>query len=145
VTDAENNSIQIFNSNGQFVRKFGSEGEENGQMQSPIGVGLLSNGNIVVAEDNNRVQIFDFEGNFVRMVGAGQVKHLAISLLILKTTSWWLIETAIAFRCSTKMAITSKPLELGSSHLLAVFAWIEREGLLSAKVVMATESPSFSS
>jgi len=44
-------------------------------MSYPVGVGLLSNGNIVVAEDNNRVQIFDFEGNFVRMVGAGQVKH----------------------------------------------------------------------
>ena len=44
-------------------------------MQSPFGVGLLSNANIVVSEwQGNRLQIFDVEGNFVRIVGAGQVK-----------------------------------------------------------------------
>ena len=75
MTDANNHRIQIFNSHGQFVRKFGFEGKGNGQMNGPLGVGLLSNGNIVVSEnDGNRLQIFDFEGNFVRIVGAGQFK-----------------------------------------------------------------------
>jgi len=45
-------------------------------MKNPIGVGLLSNGNIVVSEfSGNRLQIFDSQGNFVRIVGAGQVKN----------------------------------------------------------------------
>ena len=68
-----NHRIQIFNSQGQFVRKFGSEGEGNGQMKYPSGAGVLSNGNIVVSEiRSNRLQIFDSQGNFVRIVGAGQ-------------------------------------------------------------------------
>jgi len=45
-------------------------------MKFPVGVGLLSNENIVVSENSgNRLQIFDFEGNFVRIVGAGQFKN----------------------------------------------------------------------
>jgi len=44
-------------------------------MKNPLGVGLLSNQNIVVAEnDGNRLQIFDSQGTFVRIIGAGQVK-----------------------------------------------------------------------
>ena len=45
-------------------------------MQNTVGIGLLSNGNIVVGEHNgNRLLIFDFQGNFVRIVGAGQLKN----------------------------------------------------------------------
>ena len=45
-------------------------------MNCPIGIGLLSNENIVVAEESgNRLQIFDSGGNFIRIVGAGQVKN----------------------------------------------------------------------
>ena len=76
MADCNNDHIQIFNSQGQFARTFGSEGAGNGQMKNPVGVGLLSNGNIVVAEsDGNRLQIFDSQGNFVRIVGAGQLKN----------------------------------------------------------------------
>ena len=72
----------------------------------------------------------------------GKLKIPFISLLILMTTSWWLTLTTIAFRCSIKMETTSKPLEQGSSHALLVFAWIVREGSLSAKMVL-TGFPSF--
>ena len=55
---------------------FGSNGNGNGQLNGPSGVGLLSNGNIVIAEHGwDRLQIFDSQGNFVRIVGAGQVLH----------------------------------------------------------------------
>jgi len=47
MADFANHRIQIFNSQGQFIRKFGSEGAGNGQMCNPFGVGLLSNANIV--------------------------------------------------------------------------------------------------
>ena len=66
-----------------------------------------------------------------------------IFLLILMTTSWSLITAKIAFKCFIRLAITSNPLELGSLSTLLVFAWIVREGLLSAKVAKAKESRSF--
>jgi len=130
VTDCSNHRIHIFNSQGQFIRKFGSEGTGNGQMNGPVGVGLLSNGNIVVADDNNRVQIFDFEGNFVRIVGAGQVRN-PWHLFVDSDENILVADNAIiAFKCSTKMAITSKPLDQGRFQTLVVFAWTVREGLL---------------
>jgi len=68
--------VSVFNSNGQFLRKFGSSGNGNGQLSSPCGIGLLSNGNIAVCENGNkRVSIFDSQGNFVRHVGAGQLSN----------------------------------------------------------------------
>jgi len=43
-------------------------------MNSPWGVGLLSNGDIVVSEfGRKRLQIF--EGNFIRIMGAGQLAN----------------------------------------------------------------------
>jgi len=75
-------AFRFSNSQGQFVRKFGSWGTENGQMNTPISVGLLSNGNIVVSEyGGKRLQIFDAQGNFVLIVGAGQV-DLPRSLIV---------------------------------------------------------------
>jgi len=45
-------------------------------LEDPFGVGVLSNGNIVVSErEGKRLQIFDSQGNFVRVLGAGQVKN----------------------------------------------------------------------
>ena len=40
--------VSFFNSNGQFLRKFGSSGNGNGQLSSPRGISLTSNGNVVV-------------------------------------------------------------------------------------------------
>ena len=100
-------------------------------MNGPVGVGLLSNGNIVVAEwEGDRLQIFDFEGNFVRIVGAGQV-HWPRHLFVDSDENILVADNAIiAFKCSTKMAITSKPLDQGRFQTLVVFAWTVREGLL---------------
>ena len=54
-----------------FLRKFGSEGEGNGQF-NPLGVGVLANGNVVVGDYlRAKCQIFDSVGNFVREFGAG--------------------------------------------------------------------------
>ena len=131
VADHANHRIQVFNSNGEYVRKFGSYGNGNGQVQNPIGVGLLSNGNIVVAEwYGNRVQIFDSQAS---LFGLWVLGWSILFLLILTTTSWSLITSTVAFKFSTRMATTSKPLEPGSFQSRSVFAWIVREGLLSAR------------
>jgi len=68
--------VSVFNSNGEFLRKFGSSGNGNGQLSSPCGIGLLSNGNIVVCENRNgRVSIFDSQGNFIRHICVGQLSN----------------------------------------------------------------------
>lgn len=50
--------IQVFNQEGEFILKFGSNGEGNGQFNAPTGVAVDSNGNIIVADwGNSRIQV----------------------------------------------------------------------------------------
>lgn len=48
----------MFNTEGEFLLKFGSNGEGNGQFNAPTGVAVDANGNIVVADwGNSRIQV----------------------------------------------------------------------------------------
>lgn len=48
----------MFNQEGEFMLKFGSNGEGNGQFNAPTGVAVDSNGNIIVADwGNSRIQV----------------------------------------------------------------------------------------
>ena len=70
-TDCSNNQIQFFDSQGNFLRKWGSEGSEDGQFDKPAGVALDGDGNVYVADWNNhRIQVFNSEGNFLRKWGS---------------------------------------------------------------------------
>ena len=72
VTDEGQNCVQVFYSNGQFVRKFGSKGPGNEQLDGPFGIGVLSKDHVVVFEPHNdRLQVFDAQGHFVRIFGVG--------------------------------------------------------------------------
>ena len=60
VCDAENARVQLFELNGKFVTKFGSEGSERGEFKLPVSTANLSDGRIVVSDfSNNRIQVFD--------------------------------------------------------------------------------------
>ena len=62
VTDQNNHRVQIFNSEGKFLRSF--------ELKNPKGVTFHNNGNIFVADSNNhRIQIFSGEGKFVGSFG----------------------------------------------------------------------------
>ena len=51
----------------EFVRKWGSEGSEDGQFDTPAGVALDGDGNVYVTDTrNHRIQVFNSEGNFLR-------------------------------------------------------------------------------
>lgn len=51
-------STKVFNSEGEFLLKFGSNGEGNGQFNAPTGVAVDVNGNIIVADwGNSRIQV----------------------------------------------------------------------------------------
>jgi len=93
VADSDNDQIQIFNSAGSFLSKFGSfcklfgfgsptagcvdpDGGGplelgDGQFNRPNGIAVGSTGIIYVADDNNdRIQLFDSSGSFLAKIGS---------------------------------------------------------------------------
>jgi len=79
VADSLNHRVQLFTTEGIFLREFGNKGQGPGQFDMPGGVtigtigtasGSLDEEHIVVTDQGNgRVQIFTREGNFVRSIG----------------------------------------------------------------------------
>ena len=77
VTDGGNDLVQIFSSDGTYLRSFGSGGVEEGEFNSPAGVAYLDHGNIVVADsENNRLQVFTGQGEYLTQIGGeGNLDH----------------------------------------------------------------------
>jgi tripartite motif-containing protein 71 len=71
VNDEERRIIQKFDSNGNFIVKWGANGEEPGQFGRLEGeIAMDMQENLHVADwGNHRIQIFDKDGNFVKMWG----------------------------------------------------------------------------
>ena len=70
VTDAWNNRVQIFSSDGNYLRQFGRQGNKNGEFSNARGIAFHKNGNIfVVDSDNARIQIFNEEGKYISSFG----------------------------------------------------------------------------
>jgi hypothetical protein len=70
VADTGNSRIQVLNSAGGFVNKFGTSGSGDGQLTNPAALALDSSANVYVADTgNNRIEKFDSSGNFVSACG----------------------------------------------------------------------------
>ncbi|MFO7919124.1 MAG: TIGR03663 family protein [Anaerolineae bacterium] len=70
VTDAHNHRIQVFDGNGQFLREWGTEGDQPGQFKEPWGVTVGPEGDVYVADTwNHRIQVFDGQGELERIWG----------------------------------------------------------------------------
>ena len=65
VADTGNSRIQKFTNNGEFLSSWGTNGIENGQLQSPVGIAIYENNVYVVDEKQHAVQKFDNDGNFI--------------------------------------------------------------------------------
>jgi DNA-binding beta-propeller fold protein YncE len=68
--------ISVFRrGDGALLRRFGSFGHGDGQLQRPQGLCIIiKTGHIAVADDlNGRISVFRVDGAFVRHVGAGQL------------------------------------------------------------------------
>ena len=70
VTDQNNHRVQIFNSDGNYLRSFGQNGNKVGEFKNRMGIAFHNNGNIFVADySNHRIQIFMGEGEYVGSFG----------------------------------------------------------------------------
>ena len=65
VADTGNSRIQKFNSDGEFLSSWETNGFENGELQSPVGIAIYENNVYVVDEKRSIIQKFDNDGNFI--------------------------------------------------------------------------------
>ena len=70
VADNWNHCVQVFDSNGNFLRSFGRRGENPGEFNYPNGIAIDKDRNIFISEwGNDRVQIFSWEGRYLGSFG----------------------------------------------------------------------------
>ena len=70
VADTNNHRIQVFDSNGAFLRQWGAQGDGDGQFNEPWGIAVDGDGNVYVADTwNHRIQKFDKNGKFLAKWG----------------------------------------------------------------------------
>jgi DNA-binding beta-propeller fold protein YncE len=70
VADTENNRIQLFDVDGDYVSSFGGYGHNEGELSLPAGLALDADGNLLVADSfNHRVQKFEPSGQFLFAFG----------------------------------------------------------------------------
>ena len=63
IADCLNHRVQVFDSNGTFLRSFGHKGQNAGELKIPTGIAINKDRNIFVSEfGTHRVQIFSWEG-----------------------------------------------------------------------------------
>ena len=71
MSDVNNHRIVKFNTNGQFVTKWGATGDGQGQFKGPHGVAVDSGSNVYVSDFlNNKIQKFTSTGGFITSWGS---------------------------------------------------------------------------
>jgi tripartite motif-containing protein 71 len=66
-----NDRIQKFDSNGQFITKWGGKGSGDGQFDYPAGIAAGPDGSVYAVDKyNHRIQKFDQDGNFLARWGS---------------------------------------------------------------------------
>jgi len=69
VSDA-NHHVQVFDTDGSFLREFGERGSSNGELLFPKGMAVSSSGTLYVAdEQNDRIHVFDGGPNVLELIG----------------------------------------------------------------------------
>jgi len=63
--------VQVFQSDGTFVGKFGSCGSKPGQLEHPHYIAVSNTNRVIVSDSNNhRIQIFDVNGRVLTTFGS---------------------------------------------------------------------------
>lgn len=69
VTDTGNERVQVFASDGTFLRAFGGYGSEPGKLLEPVGIAIGPDGNVWVADSgNSRISVFTPDGDAVTQI-----------------------------------------------------------------------------
>jgi uncharacterized protein (TIGR03663 family) len=69
VTDTGNERVQVFASDGTFLRAFGGYGTEPGKLLEPVGIAIGPDGNVYVADTGNaRISVFAKDGTPVTQI-----------------------------------------------------------------------------
>lgn len=69
VTDTGNERVQVFSSDGTFLRAFGGYGTEPGKLLEPVGIAIGPDGNVWVADSGNgRLSVFTRDGAPIRQI-----------------------------------------------------------------------------
>lgn len=67
ITDTNHKQVQVFDSSGTQIFKFGKKGTGEGEFQFPYGITGDKDGNVYVADlYNNRISIFTSKGKFLK-------------------------------------------------------------------------------
>lgn len=70
VADSDNDRIQVFTKNGQFIKQWGHVGNAPSEFSQPRNLAIDSSDNVYVVDaGNNRIQKFNAEGVFITMWG----------------------------------------------------------------------------
>ena len=66
VLDGVNNRVAVFSPAGKFLFDFGKGGDEDGELNFPLGINADWRGRVYVADSgNHRVQVFNSEGDYL--------------------------------------------------------------------------------
>ena len=74
VADYANHRIQVLDKNGNFIRKFGSQGSAPGQINAPRDLAFLPDGTLIVA-DSAYLHYFQSDGTFIQRVNTSSARN----------------------------------------------------------------------
>ena len=77
VTDSNNHRVQVFSSDGTYLRSFGRKGDKQGELNWPTGIAFDQNSRSIVVDSlNHRVQLFNEQGEYLSQFGGeGNLDH----------------------------------------------------------------------
>ena len=77
VTDTNNHRVQVFSSDGTYLRSFGRKGDKQGELNWPTGIAFDQNSRSIVVDTlNHRVQLFNEQGEYLSQFGGeGNLDH----------------------------------------------------------------------
>ena len=79
--DSQNTRVVVFDSKGRYLRQFGKKGGGPGELQTPTGLVVAADGNVVVSDVSNRgFVVFRPDGEYVRNVPFGDDTGFPIAM-----------------------------------------------------------------
>ncbi|XP_070564054.1 tripartite motif-containing protein 2-like [Ptychodera flava] len=70
VSLGKENSVNVYNEDGKYLRSFGSDGTGQGEFNNPCGIAITARGMVFVADKcNHRIQVFDENDEFAYQFG----------------------------------------------------------------------------